>query len=223
MARVIIVLLRKPNRTNPEEMRTDPFWEFGSFGCTGCHGKNLLNAKKIDELEGSRLAFVQGGPCGMRLVLLTPPIMVVQHKLRCEAKWRPTRPFKFDEAPVIVDNDGKTEFPSLLREFGDCDRTTLMGRFASAFRSRRQPLPARVANALVRRWETLRKRAARSDFIRTYEQALPFAPPMVDHDRERSYRRAVQEANGQRAASRCGRASRARKTGRRGGTRTARR
>ena len=38
--RVILVLLRQPSSAVTER-RDDPFWEFGSFGCTGCHGRNL--------------------------------------------------------------------------------------------------------------------------------------------------------------------------------------
>ena len=36
---VFIVHLRRPKKNDPEEMRSDPFWEFGSFGCTGCHSR----------------------------------------------------------------------------------------------------------------------------------------------------------------------------------------
>jgi hypothetical protein len=39
---VFVVMLRRPRKN---DRRSDPFWEFGSFGCTGCHGKNLLHPK----------------------------------------------------------------------------------------------------------------------------------------------------------------------------------
>jgi hypothetical protein len=61
-APVVLVLLRRPNRSNPREMRSDPFWEFGSFGCTGCHTTNLMNIRRADELAGVRFGFAQGGP-----------------------------------------------------------------------------------------------------------------------------------------------------------------
>jgi hypothetical protein len=44
-ARVIIVMLRQPRLDDPNEMRTDPLWEFGSFGCTGCHRKSLMTRR----------------------------------------------------------------------------------------------------------------------------------------------------------------------------------
>ncbi|MBK9033452.1 MAG: hypothetical protein IPL61_19670 [Myxococcales bacterium] len=70
-ARVIIVVLRQPR--SDEDARTDPFFEFGSFGLTGCHAANLLHDEAAD---GARLAFAQGGPLGFRLVTLTPPVEV---------------------------------------------------------------------------------------------------------------------------------------------------
>ena len=75
---IVIVMLRRPNKNDQGEMRSDPFWEFGSFGCTGCHRRNLLSPKRAKELEGLRLAFAQGGPEGMKLVHLTPPVSVVR-------------------------------------------------------------------------------------------------------------------------------------------------
>src|ERR1035438_6995686 len=63
---VFIVHLRRPkSKCDP---RSDPFWEFGSFGMTGCHASNLMNPRNAQNLECARLAFVQGGPKGMRLV-----------------------------------------------------------------------------------------------------------------------------------------------------------
>lgn len=41
MEKIFIVHLRQPSN-NADEKRSDPFWEFGSFGLTGCHCKNLL-------------------------------------------------------------------------------------------------------------------------------------------------------------------------------------
>ena len=78
--RVIIVHLRQPVRGDPSEMRSDPFYEFGSFGCTECHLKNLMNPRRSHELEGVRFAFAQGGTLGFRLVHLTPPARVVNHR-----------------------------------------------------------------------------------------------------------------------------------------------
>jgi hypothetical protein len=63
--RVIVVMLRRPQLSKPHERRDDPFWEFGSFGCTGCHRRNLLNPKRSGELNGTQFAFVQGGDKGL--------------------------------------------------------------------------------------------------------------------------------------------------------------
>jgi hypothetical protein len=65
-------MLRRPGKN---DRRTDPFWEFGSFGCTGCHEKNLLHPMNCQIRNGDRLAFVQGGKCGLRLLLVTPSQM----------------------------------------------------------------------------------------------------------------------------------------------------
>jgi hypothetical protein len=72
--KVIIVVLRRPKKSNKKEMRSDPFYEFGSFGCTKCHRRNLLNPRKSHELIGVRLAFAQGGKDGFKLVHLTSSI-----------------------------------------------------------------------------------------------------------------------------------------------------
>src|SRR5688500_10149371 len=104
---VYVIHLRRPNsaRKDPNERRTDPFWEFGSFGCTGCHSNNLFNPRHAAELEGARLAFAQGGRQGFRLVFLTPPITIKNWEDRCEARWVPAEmPFRYEHAPVLVAN-----------------------------------------------------------------------------------------------------------------------
>ena len=102
---VFFVQLRRPGRN---DVRTDPLYEFGSFGCTKCHSKNLLHPDNFKKLEGARLAFIQGGHLGSRLVLLTPPISVKKWKDNCEARWKPAAmPFKYAEAPVLASNDGE--------------------------------------------------------------------------------------------------------------------
>src|SRR5438552_2689740 len=110
--RVVVVHLRRPVRSDPEEMRSDPFWEFGSFGLTGCHSKNLMNPEKLSELNGVRLAFAQGGELGMRFVYLSPRVKTTRHAGLCEATWKPTKmPFRYPEAPLLIGNDGQTRFP----------------------------------------------------------------------------------------------------------------
>lgn len=89
--RVVIVHLRRPT-AEPSEKRSDPFWEFGSFGITRCHGENLMHRRNADKLNGVRLAFAQGGKEGTRLVHLTPPVRIVEHgDHRIEALWTPAQ------------------------------------------------------------------------------------------------------------------------------------
>ena len=38
--KVIIVVLRQSKKSDEKEQRVDPFWEFGSFGLTGCQNRN---------------------------------------------------------------------------------------------------------------------------------------------------------------------------------------
>ena len=112
--KVFFVHLRRPGR---EDKRDDPFYEFGSFGCTGCHYRNLMGLHHTEDLEGARLAFAQGGTLGFRLVYLTPPITeVVPWSGHCEVKWTPIeKPFKYAEAPILVYNEGSGDFPSVTR------------------------------------------------------------------------------------------------------------
>ncbi len=185
---VVIVHLRQPDRRNPTEMRSDPFWEFGSFGCTGCHMKNVMNPKRIHELKGARLAFAQGGPQGFRLVMLTPPVEVVRHANRCELTWEPIdHPFRYTDAPVLVSNDGTSDFPQLKRMIRNTDRNTWSQRFSSSFRSRRTRLREDVAAELVRVYEGRRAAAEDTELARSYPDAMPYPPNKVDQDRKRSY------------------------------------
>ncbi len=185
VARVILVHLRRPNRSNPKERRDDPFFEFGSFGCTGCHKKNLMNPKRAEVLDGVRLGFAQGGKDGCRLVHLTPPVRVVTYHDRCELIWEPVEmPFKYSAAPILVDNEGNSDFPALLQSLHGVDRATWLARFSSAFRSRRSPLEPAIADNICRVYDRRRRAAAQRDQLaRTYVDALPYAPNTVDPNR----------------------------------------
>lgn len=136
---IVMVLLRQPRRNDPEESRSDPFYEFGSFGLTGCHGANLLHDEKV---SGSRLAFAQGGPGEFRLVMLTPPIDVLTLPGCREARWRPaaTTLLRFRRAPLLIDNKGNSDVAGLIEAIADVRRSTWVARFASSFRSRKVPL-----------------------------------------------------------------------------------
>lgn len=191
--RVVIVHLRRP-RNQPEETRADPFYEFGSFGCTGCHVRNLMNPDRIDRLEGVRLAFAQGGSDGFRLILLTPPVNAVKHADRAELKWDASaRPFRYDRAPTLIDNAGRSDFPT-LKEFIRADRTTLSGAFSSLFRTRRRPLPTAIASELISIYTAAAKAARPDDFAETYADTMHRPPNRIDHDRAATYRRLLNSA-----------------------------
>lgn len=186
--RVVIVILRRPRLENPNEMRTDPLWEFGSFGCTRCHQKNLMNPKKLTEHNGAQFAFAQNGALGFKLVYVTPPVRTLHHGMFGEATWAPAdMPLRYDSAPCLVDNFRVSDVPMLIDMISDVRRGTPVAQFASKFRSRRQPLPDHVG------WELLevyhRFRADDAAVAEGYEDALPYPPPRIDRDREATYRR----------------------------------
>ena len=201
---VVIVHLRRPRRSDPNEMRSDPFWEFGSFGCTGCHMKNLMNPRRIDELEGARLAFAQGGPEGFRLVLLTPPVHAIRHKNRCELRWDASRvPFRYDRAPLLINNEGESDFP-LLRRIIRADRETWCGRFSSRFRSSRTPLRNDAAGELLRVYQAHMDGVSPEALMVGYADTMPYPPNKVDGHRKRTYRRLLTTAgSSQRRQGKC--------------------
>lgn len=190
-ADIVLVMLRQP-RSDPSERRSDPFWEFGSFGCTGCHRRNLMNPQRSFELKGTRFAFAQGGPDGIRLVFLTPPISIKDHGGRCcEAQWKPEQmPLRYSAAPIIIRNDGASDCPAIFQEIDTVNRQTPVARFSSRFRARRAPVPSALAGQLESAY--LAARRVPGAIAATYEEALPFAPPMIDRDRERTYRSLVE-------------------------------
>lgn len=188
---VVVVLLRQPRMNVVTEKRSDPFWEFGSFGTTGCHQRNLMHPKRAAELKGARLAFVQGGSGGFRLVHLTGPVDVVTYDDRSEVRWEPyVMPFTYKHAPIIVDQNGHSDVPTLLDLIRDVNRNGWQGKFASKFRSRRQPLPDAIAGDIISLYQARLRAAAGQAGVRarTYEQALPVNPPCVDRHRRRTYR-----------------------------------
>lgn len=174
---LFIVFLRRPGRG---DLRADPFWEFGSFGCTGCHGDNLLNPKKRHFETGDRLVFVQGGPDGCKLLLITPPVKRKDHgTTRVEIRWnKSAKPFRYDSAraPVLTKpgtkNIGLVELGKLVNK---ANRSTASAKLASCFRSRCQPLEAKAAQELLRLFDRARQCAESADFIAHYTDALPWA------------------------------------------------
>ena len=225
---MFFVHLRRPG---PNDPRTDPLYEFGSFGCTKCHCTNLFHPRHAEDLEGSRLAFVQGGDDGSRLVFLTPPITVKVWADNCEARWTPREmPFKYSEAPVLVANDGSSDFP-LVEQFARAtDCPSLESGLSSRLRSRSTPLPADLAKQVVSVYERLRKENGPVAIASSYSEALPYVTK-IDGKRQATHRRLIgelrAEADGARgvlngnvatlepqALSRCGSSQRRQSEGR---------
>ena len=184
---VAIVHLRRPT-SKAGEMRSDPYWEVGSFGCTKCHAKNLMHPKNKSKLIGSRLAFAQGGGAGFRLILLTPPITITEWAPDlCEARWKPAhKPFKYHTAPLLICNTGETDFPR-LRPLIEARRSTLEGAFSSRFRSRTQPVSRHIGEEIIAIFDEKRSAAPRSAFATSYVDALPYEPPTIELNRLQNY------------------------------------
>lgn len=203
--KIVIVALRRPRK---RDRRDDPFWEFGSFGITGCHKDNLLNPKKLRELQGVKLAFAQGGKGGFRLVFLTPPISLVRHRKVAEARWRPAEmPLRYDQAPILVANGG-TMMDGMSEALRDVERSTLEAKFSSRFRTRRNPinedfpeLAEQIEAQFARHYTQAKENGG---MARTYDEALPWKIDAPDRDREDTYARQLDEAGGVTAKKKCG-------------------
>jgi len=191
---VLVVLLRQPRMNVPTEMRSDPFWEFGSFGLTGCHQRNLLHPKNASLLNGSRLAFVQGGKQGFRLVYLTEPVHADAYSDRTEVLWKPgSMPFRYSDAPIVLDSDGRSDIAGMAEFVSSVKRNGWMGKFASKFRSRCQPLPEPIAEGFMAAFEARRREGPGLRAL-TYLEALPVVPPLVDRNRRQTYRQLKEKA-----------------------------
>lgn len=186
--KVVIIVLRQPNRSDPNEMRPDPFWEFGSFGCTGCHKSNVLNPIRAHSLQGTRLAFAQGGKHGFKLVFVTPPVQIVRHRDICEANWHPSHmPLRYDRAPVLINNVGFSDVPGLIDQLVGVHRSTCVAKFASKFRSRCEPVSSNIARQLISVYEKYSRKNAGKAIAASYSEALPFPPRKFDANRRRTY------------------------------------
>lgn len=188
--KVFFVVLRQPDSN---DLRPDPFYEFGSFGCTKCHSKNLLHLRKARALNGSKLAFVQGGHGGFRLVLLSSPVKVIEWQSNCEVRWTPpTMPFKYGEAPVLIANDGSSDFPLVKAFIRDTNRPTSVSRFASRFRSRTRPLQLDLAEEVTSIYADYRRMKSCSAIAKYYYEALPYST-RIDNYRLVTYRGLISE------------------------------
>lgn len=149
------VFLRRPRGL--DDPRDDPFWEFGSFGRTGCHRSNLMRPQRTPLRDGDRLAFLQGGRGEIRLTALTPPIKVMPTPDGVEARWdNRFKPFRFWEAPIFIDNSGHSDIPGVLTTLDGTLRSTWCGKAGSRFRSRMQAIDKELAASVTRtvdRWQ----------------------------------------------------------------------
>lgn len=179
-ARVFLVHLRRP--TGDVDPRHDPFYEFGSFGLTGCHRSNLMKPEKRHLKDGDRLAFLQGGSKGTKILLVTPPIrvlerMVMNDKTSClekrlEATWSPhSMPLVYDTAPDVL------SYPELVDYVKDANRPTADSQISSCFRTRVKPLEADLAKSVVGRFE---KYYSEGDVATDPTQWIPDAGPKVN-------------------------------------------
>lgn len=197
--KLFFVHLRRPVSAskNENERRDDPFYEFGSFGCTGCHKSNLLHQHNAEKLVGARLAFVQGGSCGSRLVLLTPPITVMECQDRCVAIWVPIKkPFKYSHAPILASNDGRSDFLKIKKFALKARGTTIEGKLTSRLRTRAKELPLDLANHVIEIYERMRAAAKPSAFASKYYETLPYLPPCPDENRRATYLNKLKELSG---------------------------
>ena len=212
MSSVFVVCLREPG--SKTDYREDPYWETGSFGCTGCHSRNLFNPTGQHLHDGAQLAFAQGGPDGTKLLFVTPGINVRSLRDLVEAKWQPaTMPFRYADAPLLIDGSGRTDFPLFKAFISTSKSKNWRHKFSSKFRSRAQRLDIPVATQLVTTYERLRSAAPGSAFATTYLEAIPnwsqwevwskTNRPWLPSDRRAAYRKKRRELS--RANSvRCG-------------------
>lgn len=188
---IIIVHLRRPR---PGDMRTDPLYEFGSFGLTGCHRTNLLADQSA---AGARLAFAQGGDLGFRLVMLTPPVDVRHLATVREAFWSPGgMPLRYDTAPILIENDGSSDVEGMREFLAEVNRSTWEAKFSSSFRTRKQPLDPALAAGLARAWDGAFDAGA--ELSEAYWEALPYwEDHAVDRDRNGTHQKWSKRARGE--------------------------
>lgn len=168
---VFLVCLRQPSSS--KDHREDPYWEVGSFGCTGCHDKNLLHPGSNHIPNGARLAFAQGGPDGSRMVLLTQPVRVINRGDRLEVRWAARMPFKYCDAPLLIDREGETHSGKLKRFISGSKSKHWGHKLSSKCRSRSQSLPGDVAAELIEIFDTAYAAAGLNQIAETYLEAIP--------------------------------------------------
>jgi hypothetical protein len=111
--------------------------------------------------------------------------------------WEASAPFTFDKAPLLVDNGGNSDFPLLVKTLMSASRSTWLGRFSSKFRSRTAFLASSLAEELIAVFDAAYEAASREDLAISYVEALPYTPPFIDAEREKTYEDGVKQAIGQ--------------------------
>jgi hypothetical protein len=162
------VYLRRPK--NMSDRRNDPFWEFGSFGKTGCHSRNLLHPRNSRIRDGDRVAFLQGGVGEIRVVGLSPAIRVAGTEELIELRWnKDYRPLPFVSAPLLINNSRESAFPAVYAalRLSDTNRSTFCGAAASRLRSRSTEVSHELAREIIH-WFS----APRLPRIKIYPQAI---------------------------------------------------
>lgn len=94
-------------------------------------------------------------------------------------------PLAYGAAPLVVDNEGRSDVPGLAALTAAVRRTTPVARFASAFRSRRLPVAGVDGAELLSTY--LRFREGGAQVASRYYDAMPYRPPMLVADREARY------------------------------------
>jgi hypothetical protein len=104
----------------------------------------------------------------------------------CEVKWAPAEmPLAYTTAPTVIDNTGCSDVPLLAGSVANVKRSTPVGRFSSAFRSRRVPLAGVVGAQLIAVYKRFRVKAK---VARRYEEAMSYPPPKIELDRASRYK-----------------------------------
>jgi len=194
--KIVIVHLRRPKQQK-KEMRSDPFYEFGCFGITGCHKRNLMNPEKIRRLDGVRLAFAQGGPKEFKLIQLTSPVTYVNYRNCCELKWEKDGApfFKYEKAPLLINNKGYSDFPRIVKMLRSVNRNTWTQKFSSRFRTSSKLLRDDVAQEIFEKYSLLCKNAHIEHFANNYWETMHKPPPKKDINRAKTYQKYLQKAD----------------------------
>jgi len=117
-------------------------------------------------------------------------------------------PFRYEKAPLLIDNAGKSDFPQLQHLIDPFDRSTWEGRFSSGFRTRRRPLRPEVAREIIRVFDQRIKHAGSDDIATQYQDAMAKPPPKIDTHRKATYRKYLAAAKSRKrqvagSSSRC--------------------